>query len=137
QRTLREGAAKGLAEALVQRLANALPKALGQIFPNGIGDPGLNSIHHLLGIESPTEQALFDERRAKGATEVPPQRIVEALHDDGVETLAESLAHAVTNLLGHPVAQLLHQAAARPARTAEPEQGALAGGEAAARHTLR
>jgi len=102
---LREGAAEGLAEALVQRLADALANALGQIFPKGIGDAPLNSIRHLLGIESPTEQALLDERRAKGTTEVPPQRIVEALHDDGLEAIAESLAHTVANLLGHTVAQ--------------------------------
>ena len=72
QRAFCEGAAEGVAEALVQGLADAFANALGQVFSNGIRDARLNGVRHLLGIESPAEQALLDERCAKGTAEVSP-----------------------------------------------------------------
>ena len=72
QRAFCEGAAKGIAEPLVQRLANALANALGQVFPNDVREATLNGVRHMLGIESPAQQALLDERCAKGTGEVPP-----------------------------------------------------------------
>jgi len=61
-----------LGVTLVQRLANALANALGQVFPNDVREATLNGVRHMLGIESPAQQALLDERCAKGTGEVPP-----------------------------------------------------------------